>query len=55
VLNGYCGDYEYGMENSVIYHPDFNYESSSAAQELRTSNVAALMLTTLTSFFYFSL
>lgn len=25
VLNGYCGDYEYGMENSVIYEPVFNY------------------------------
>ena len=36
VLNGYCGDYEYGMEKSVIYEPVFNYgwpnknESSSA-------------------------
>ncbi len=25
VLNGYCGDYEYGMERSVIFDPVFNY------------------------------
>lgn len=25
VLNGYCGDYEYGMEKSVIFEPEFNY------------------------------
>ena len=25
VLNGYCGDYEYGMEKSVIFEPVFNY------------------------------
>jgi len=25
VLNGYCGDYEYGMEKSVIFDPEFNY------------------------------
>lgn len=25
ILNGYCGDYEYGMEKSVIYEPEFNY------------------------------
>ena len=25
VLNGYCGDYEYGMEKSVVYEPVFNY------------------------------
>lgn len=25
VLNGYCGNYEYGMANSVIFDPEFNY------------------------------
>lgn len=25
VLNGYCGDYEYGMEKSNIFDPVFNY------------------------------
>lgn len=25
VLNGYCGDYEYGMEKSVIFEKEFNY------------------------------
>ena len=25
VLNGYCGDYEYGMEKSVVLAPEFNY------------------------------
>lgn len=25
VLNGYCGDYEYGMEKSVIFEKVFNY------------------------------
>ncbi len=25
VLNGFCGDYEYGMNKSVIYEPVFNY------------------------------
>jgi len=25
VLNGYCGDYEYGMEKSVIFDKSFNY------------------------------
>jgi len=26
VLNGFCGDYEYGMEKSVVYEPVFNYQ-----------------------------
>jgi hypothetical protein len=40
VLNGFCGDYEYGMDKSVIYESVFNYgwpkknESSSAAGKL---------------------
>lgn len=25
VLNGFCGDYEYGMENSVVFESVFNY------------------------------
>lgn len=25
VLNGFCGDYEYGMEKSVIFDQEFNY------------------------------
>ena len=25
VLNGYCGDYEYGMEKSVVLAPEFNF------------------------------
>ncbi len=25
VLNGFCGDYEYGMEKSVVFHSSFNY------------------------------
>lgn len=26
ILNGYCGDYEYGMKNSVVHNKAFNYD-----------------------------
>ena len=29
ILNGYCGDYEIGMEKSLINEPEFNYYTSS--------------------------
>lgn len=25
VLNGYCGEYEYGMDKSVVFEEKFNY------------------------------
>jgi hypothetical protein len=32
VLNGFCGDYEYGMENSVVLSPEFNYFADTEAK-----------------------
>lgn len=26
ILNGYCGEYEYGMKKSVVFEPEFNYD-----------------------------
>ena len=32
VLNGYCGDYEYGMDRSVFLLPEFNYFPKMSAK-----------------------
>lgn len=50
VLNGFCGDYEYGMKKSVIYDPVFNYgwpNTSSASMSLRTKINMIFSITTL--------
>lgn len=49
VLNGYCGDYEYGMEKSVVFESVFNYgwpkTSQNGATKMKLCNeLSALLL-----------
>ena len=46
VLNGYCGDYEYGMDNSVVFSPEFNYFQQN---DIATSTVPISTTTTASS------
>ena len=49
VLNGYCGDYEFGMPNSVIYESVFNYgwpsvaSGSGAASNIDLSKISVFL------------
>ena len=40
VLNGYCGDYEYGMAKSVIFDPEFNYGWPSLPASTNSSSAS---------------
>ncbi|RNA39192.1 beta-hexosaminidase subunit beta [Brachionus plicatilis] len=38
ILNGYCGDYEYGMKKSVVFEPEFNYDWLKSENKVPNTN-----------------
>ena len=58
VLNGYCGDYEFGMEKSVVYESVFNYgwpNQNDAKSSLKNLSLFSFIILLCLAMFNFKL